>query len=127
MSTGPFLKTFYQSNFNANNIHPITVQPETVTLNIGGVANAAPAGPATSALRAFVSQRKRRGAVNARKIGVEVTDAGDSGLEVGTVLYLPWLNPGTFDSRLFPAGQTGTYRDGAAVRVVGSSPEYARP
>lgn len=127
MSTGSFIKSIYQSNFTANNLHPITIQPETLELEIGGVANSAPAGPATSALRAFVSSRKRKGAINVRKIGVEVTASGTSGLSVGTVLYIPWLNPATFESRLFPADQTGTYYDGATVQVVGSSPEYARP
>lgn len=127
MSTGGFIKSIYRSNFNANNLHPITIQPETLELELGGVTNSAPAGPATSALRAFVSSRKRRGAVNARKIGIEILTPGTSGLEVGSVLYVPWLNPTTFDSRLFPADQEGTYYGGATVRVVGSSPEYARP
>lgn len=121
MSTGAFIESFYENGLNGD-IHPIRIQPETAALTIGGTENTPPAGPATSELRAFSSQRNRRGAVNARKIGFEVTAAPAGTYEVGSTIYLPILQPATLAAMLFPPNQTGTY-NGATIRVVGSSPE----
>jgi hypothetical protein len=122
MSTGSFVDSIYQSNKPADNLHPIRVQPETLTLTLGGQANTAPAGPATSELRAFSSTRKRRGAVNARKVGLEITAAGPNDYLVGSTLYVPWLDPATFYDVTLEDDVTGTY-NGASVRVIGSSEE----
>jgi hypothetical protein len=125
MSTGAFVASKYTDSLNGN-IHPIRVQPETLTLTIGGQANAAPAGAINSALRAFSSSRRRRGAVCARKVGLVVTAGGDNEYEVGSILYVPVLQPTTLATYLDPPDQTGTY-NGASVRVVGSSGERYNP
>lgn len=125
MSTGAFVASKYEDSLNGD-IHPIRVQPETLTLNIGGTANAAPAGDINSQLRAFSSSRRRRGAVCARKVGLVVTASGTNGYEVGSTLYVPVLQPLTLAGYLDPADQTGTY-NGATVRVIGSSGERYNP
>ncbi len=122
MSTGSFVDSIYRSNKPDQNLHPIRVQPETLTLTLGGTENTAPAGPATSELRAFSSSRKRRGAVNARKVGLEVTASGPNGYLLGSQIYVPWLNPATFYDVTLEDDVTGTY-NGASVRVIGSSEE----
>lgn len=125
MSTGAFVESRYQNGLDGG-IHPIRVQPETLTLNIGGVANAAPAGPVDNALRAFSGSRRRRGAVNARKVGLLITASGANGYEEGSTVYVPVLVAANLASYLIPANQTGTY-NGATVRVIGSSPERINP
>lgn len=122
MSTGSFEDSIYQSNKPDNNLHPIRVQPETLTLTLGGQANAAPGGPTTSELRAFSSSRKRKGAVNARKVGIEITASGPQGYLVGSQIYVPWLDPATFYDVTLEDNVTGTY-NGASVKVIGSSEE----
>lgn len=122
MSTGAFVESVYESGKPAPNLHPIRVQPETLTLTIDGTANSAGGAEATSELRAFSSSRNRRGAVNARKVGLEITAGGDAGYEVGSTIYVPVMTAATLSAYLFPAGKTGTY-NGASVRVIGSSPE----
>jgi hypothetical protein len=125
MSTGPFISAKYANGLDGG-IHPIRIQPETLGLTINGNANGEPAGDIDSDLRAFSSSRNRRGAVNARKVGLEITASGPNGYLVGSVIYVPVLEPATLASYLLPAGQTGTY-NGADVRVVGSSPERINP
>ena len=125
MSTGAFVESRYQNGLN-NEIHAIRVQPETLELDIGGVVNAAPVGAINSDLRAFSSSRRRRGAVNARKVGLLVTDGGPNEYEEGSTLYVPVLRPATLASYLLPPNQTGTY-NGATVRVIGSSAERINP
>lgn len=122
MSTGSFVDSIYQSNRPTDNLHPIRVQPETLTLTLGGQANTAPAGPTDSELRAFSASRKRKGAVNARKVGIEVTAAGPNDYLVGSQLYVPWLDPDTFYDIILGDNVTGTY-NGATVKVIGSSEE----
>lgn len=125
MSTGPFVDTFYQNGLDGR-IHPARVQPETLEATVGGTANAAPAGPQTSDLRAFSSTRNRRGAVNMRLIGFEVEDGGPNGYEVGGIIYFPVMTPGNLSAFLIPANQAVVY-NGATGRVTGSSPERLNP
>lgn len=125
MSTGAFTKSRYTDGLNGD-IHAARVQPETLTLNIGGTVNAAPTGDINSAIRAFSSSRRRRGAVCMRKVGLEVTAAGPNEYEVGSILYVPVMQPATLAGYLDPPDQTGTY-NGATVRVVGSSGERYNP
>ncbi len=121
MSSGQFTNTFYQGDDGET--YNIRVQPETLTLSIGGTANDAPSGPATADQQVKVSASRNEFGVKARKIRVRVTSAGTSGLTVGGVISLPWLDPNTFVDVTRPGRQTGTYRDGAAVEVVGGTGE----
>lgn len=125
MSTGAFVASRYENGINGD-IHPIRIQPETLALTIGVEQNTAPAGAANSELRAFSGSRNRRGAVNPRKIGLEITAGGENDYLVGSIVYVPILRPAAFANMILPADQTGTY-NGATVRVVGSSPERINP
>lgn len=125
MSTGAFVASVYTNGLNGDT-HAARVQPETLTLSIGGAVNTAAAGPPTSALRAFSSQRNRKGAVNMRKVGLEILDGGDNDYLEGSVIYVPVMQPATLASYLIPQDQEGTY-NGATVRVIGSSAERYNP
>ena len=125
MSTGNFVNALYQNGLDGA-VHPCRVQPETLTADIGGTVNAAAAGPQSSNLRAFSSERNRRGAVNMRKIGFRITAGGDNGYLVGSVIYIPVFQPANLAAMLIPANQTVSY-NGATGVVVGSSPERVNP
>ena len=125
MSTGSFVNTRYEDGANGD-IHPIRVQPETLTLDITGTTNPAPTGNINSERRAFVSSRRRRGAVCARLIGLKVTNSGPNEYLEGSTLYVPILRPTTYATLLGKLGQSGTY-NGATVEVIGSSGERINP
>lgn len=124
MSEGSFITATYESD--NGDFHNIRVQPETLTLNIGGTANAEAAGPVDSDLRAMVSRGRNSVGLNARLVRLEVEVSGTTDIEEGSILTLPWLDPGTFGDVTRPAGQAFTYRDGITGRVSGNSPEKFR-
>lgn len=119
MSSGAFDDSFYSSN-TTGNVHPIRIQPETISLTLGGVANAAPAGTGAVLPSAQVSQGARSFGINARKVSIRLT-AALTGYQSGSVIRVPWLSDTTFDA-LTPKVTTGTYL-GTACIVVGKSPE----
>lgn len=121
MSTGPFIQSLYAS-LDGSQIHTCRIQPETLTLTVGGNANTAPTGPANNLKGVRMTGGKSRLTIGARAVGVEFLTAGDGPYEVGGVTYVPWLNPATLAGVLFPENQEGTY-NGANVRVVGLRPE----
>ncbi len=60
MSAGVFTKTKYAASYgDGTAIHPIRVQPETVSCTIGGVANTAPTGAINNPISALVSRGRR--------------------------------------------------------------------
>jgi len=117
MAIGAFSLSKYEDN--AGKIRGIRVQPETITLTIGGQANTAPTGDIDTAPRAKVSGSRRSYGVHARKVTVRLTAAGNSGA-IGSTISLPWLDPGTFADLVELS--TGTY-NGSACVLVGTSPE----
>lgn len=123
MSTGKFEKHFYLSN-KTGLVHPIRVQPETLTLNVGGVANASAAGPATSPISAQVSQSKRSLGLNARTVTIKFPTTAPTGYKVDSPITLPWLN-GTADFDAFAAGDSVSYLGGTG-EVVGTTAETAK-
>lgn len=122
MSSGAFLDSFYISN-ELSSTHPIRVQPETVALELGGTANAAPAGTGAILPSAQVSRGKRSIGINARTVTIEFT-ATKSGYLAGSKITLPWLTFSTF-AAIKPKVTTGTYQE-VACKVVGKSPETVR-
>lgn len=124
MSAGPFESSFYTSDDGT--VHPIRIQPETRGLTIGGQANSSPSGPATAnAGLVRVSGGKRTTGLTPRKIRVRFTGTQPAGYKEGGVVAVPVLIPGHFNAYRRPLYQTGTYL-GAAIEVVGSSPEGGR-
>lgn len=120
MSAGAFVLSKYQIGA-AGAIHPVRVQPETLTATFGGVANAAPAAAVTSSLRLNISngRRKKPGAV--RKVRVKLTGGTlPAGYLANSTLTIPAMTQAAFAAAV----------DGAAVAylgatgiVVGRSPE----
>jgi len=121
MSAGAFESSFYTSDDGT--IHPIRIQPETRGLTIGGQANSAPSGPADeNAALVRVSGGKRTLGLTPRKIRVRFTGEPPTGYKEGGICTIAVLVPGHFQAYRKPPYQTGTYL-GAAIEVVGSSPE----
>lgn len=119
MSSGPFTLTRYTTD--NGDIAPIRVQPETLGLVLGGTTNAAPSGTPTPGFpSARISGSRRRAGINARRVRIRVTAAGTSGLSVGSVITLPWLQQTGFAA--LARGVTGTYNT-ATVQFVGKTSE----
>lgn len=121
MSAGQFESAFYTLN-NAG-VARMRVQPETKALTVGGVANASAAGPATLPTRARTSGSRRSLGIHARLVRVKFTGAPPDGYTEDGVIALPWFNPTTWAA--IGEGDTGSYL-GAAIEVVGTTPEKVR-
>jgi hypothetical protein len=123
MSAGAFVGTFYAASYAAAT-HPIRVQPETLAATIGGTANVAPAGPATSPISARGSGSKRSLGLIARKISIVAPVTGaPAGYLPGGRTTIPALTVAFFN--LAVKNATITYL-GAPFRVVGRSAEVAQ-
>lgn len=104
------------------NIHPIRIQPETQTLQIGVAENNPPAGAINNPRRVFVSgSRRRRGLIFSRMIRVTWAGAPPTGYLAGSTLSIPALNEAIYNAAE-QDGAAGTYL-GVAIRVVGRSPQ----
>lgn len=124
MSTGAFVLSRYRSWFTTD-IHPVQIQPETLTLTVGAVANNPPAGAVDNPQRVIVSGGRRVG-ITPRKLGIRITDGGPNEYLVGSIIYVPWLNDSNFFTVAAQKGAAVTY-NGAQGIVVGNSPEYYKP
>lgn len=123
MSAGSFIKSFYNSN-KTGDIHPIRIQPETLTLQVAGVTNAAATGPAGSPISAQVSQSKRALGLNARTVTFKFTPTAPTNYKAESPITLPWLaGVGDFDT--FKAGDAISYLEGTG-EVIGTSAETAK-
>lgn len=121
MSSGPFDRTArYETD--PGDICPIRVQPETLLLTINGVPNQSSPDPANLASSAVVSRGKRSKGINARTVTI-VFNVAPAGYKQDSPIRLPWLVPDAF--LLIKAGDAGEYL-GAAITVVGKSPESIR-
>lgn len=117
MSAGAFTNSKYQAK--GGTIHPIRVQPETIT----AFNNAAPAGATTSDISAVGSLTRRQRGLRPRYITVKFTGTLPEGYKEGTLLKLPILTPAVFDG--LNVGGTGNYL-GAAVQIISKEDERAR-
>lgn len=114
MSAGAFLISVYETDSGA--FMPITVQPETLTLNINGGVNAAAAGPADDSFgSARVSGGDRQIGLKARSVSIKFT-AVKTGYKAESTITLPVLRKSVHDA--YSKGQTGTYLDTPCI-VVG--------
>jgi hypothetical protein len=113
----------YGSN-KLSTVHPIRIQPETLTLTIGGTSNSAPVGTAVLP-SAQVSQGKRKKGINARTVTFKFAAGSEpAGYKPESPMSLPWLQNNAAFNGTF-AGQTGSYQ-GADIVVVGTANETAR-
>ena len=123
MSVGSFILVAYHSSMLRRSFR-LWVQPETLTLNIGAVSNAAPAGTAILP-SAQVSQGKRKKGLNSRSVTFKFAPGDEpTGYKAESPITLPWLQDNSAFDGAF-AGQTGTYQ-GVAISIVGTANETAR-
>jgi hypothetical protein len=126
---GKFTSAFYESSDVAGRTFAIRVQPETLTLTVGGVANVGVAGPATESIGILVGGSQRRRGAHSRKVRVAFTGAVPDGYSPSSILSLPVLNIALWEQLNTAPDQTGTITiAGAAlgIKVVGLTPERAR-
>jgi hypothetical protein len=127
MSAGGFIVAVYGSTLTALN-HRIRIQPETLSLEVGGVSNDQIAGAIQSPISATVSGGRRgRGRLFARLIRFRF-QVGDEppGYKPDSIITLPWLDPATFAAA--SGGGSGTYTiNGTSygITVVGGTNEAA--
>lgn len=122
MSAGAFTLSLYEDENGV--VHPIRVQPETILLTIGGVANTPPAGPADAGVAsAQVSKGRNSIGYNARLVSIKFPTNPPAGYKADQIIRLPWLRDSTFGA--IQAGQTVTYLESTGV-VAGKTPEKIR-
>lgn len=119
MSAGNFVDSIYETN--AGNFCSIRVQPETLTLELDGSTNDAGAGPVDQEASAIANGSRRGIGVNARRVRLRWTAAAPDGYDAAGTVTVPILAPALFNA--LNRQSTGTYL-GAAVEVVGRTPEY---
>ena len=113
MSQGPFATSVYLSDEGLN--HPVSVQPETLQLVLGGVTNNGSGDAPDTDISAIVAGSRRRLGIFTRTVTITWDDPPPTGYQLGGTITLPWLQPTGFDS--LRRGVTGTYL-GVGVRVV---------
>jgi len=121
MSAGAFARSKYEAD--NDDVHPIKVQEETLTANLGGV-NAAPAGAVDNTQRVRVSGGKRAYGVKARYASIRFTAQPPATYKADQVLRIPILTKAIFDG-LIPDVTTGTYLNVACI-VVGKTGQSGR-
>lgn len=125
MSAGPFVISSYEATYDPTNIHPIRVQPETLTLTVtnaqgNAVDNAPPTAPVNIPISAKVSGGRRELGLMARKVTIQFTGTPPTGYQPGGRISLPWLDADTFPS--LAKGQVVGYLNSVGV-VTGLTPE----
>lgn len=122
MSAGAYNSSKYQASYgDGTNIHPIRVQPETISAVIGGTSNnnEPPSAAVSNPISAKVSRGGRGLGLKPRTVTLKFTGTVPTGYKAGAVIVIPWLKP-------FPLavvkGATGTYLNSTVV-VVAVNPE----
>lgn len=122
MSAGAFVITKYAASYgDADQIHPIRVQPETITASIGGTTNAAPAGAINNPIQCRVSGGKRAIGLLARYVTIKfpATDQ-PTNYQAGGTTRIPALTTTFYNAAV--RGATVTYLN-ATCKVVSRSRE----
>ena len=100
MSAGAFVRARYQASYGkGREIHPIRVQPETVTLDVGGVTNALPEDAISNPISALVSRGRRSRGLIVRTVTIQapISDQPDGYLP-GGLTTLPCLTETFFQA-----------------------------
>lgn len=109
MSSGQFIRSFYETNGGA--IARIRVQPETELFTDGVGPNDAPAGPPTISTTVKVNKAKREYGIGPRKVGFVFDDGqAPTGYEPGNIYYIPILTRAMYDRLV--VGAQATYLAG---------------
>lgn len=121
MSAGSFTRSKYESN--NGDIHPIRVQPETLTAQFGSTANSAPAGAINNPISARVSNGNRQFGLKPRTATITFGASPPTGYKAEAYIRIPILQESLWNT--LSNGTTLTYL-GSAATVVGTSPERVR-
>lgn len=120
MSAGAFVRSKYACT-DTGLIHPIRVQPETITASIGGVANTAPTGAVSNNISARVSGGKRTLGLTARRVNLQAPATGQPATYLASGLTsIPALSEAFYNAAV--KGATCTYNT-VAYTVVSRTPE----
>ena len=121
MSAGAYTSSRYEATYAAQ-VHPIRVQPETITAAIGSTTNAAPTGALTSPISCSVSRSNRQIGLRARLVRLSYTaaEAPDGYDDRGGILTIPALTATFFNAAIKGASATYLTKN---MTVVGRSPE----
>lgn len=102
MSAGAFINSRYAATYDAAEIHPIRVQPETIAASAaattGAVTNDPPTGTSTSPISAAVSKSTRSLGLNARVVTIKSTGTPPDGYVVGSVVRIPALTEAFYNA-----------------------------
>lgn len=125
MSAGTFTLTKYIASYgDGSNVHPIRVQPETLTATHTGTANSAPGDDVNNPISARVSTGRRALGLIPRMVTLKAPSSGQpSGYKAEGVTRIPCLTE-TFYNKCVK-GTTVTYL-GASWTVISGSPEIVR-
>lgn len=121
MSSGAFQYARYVNDDGDD--YRIRVQPETLALVIGGVANAGGTGTGATNGTVRTSQSKRAFGVKPRTVSFKFTGAIPDGYKGDPISNIPLLQEAIYDAATPLA--TGTYL-GSAIEVLSRSPESSR-
>lgn len=125
MSSGSFVRSRYGADYgDGTAIHPIRVQPETISLTINSEDNDPPAGAINNPISAIVSRGKRSSGLIPRIITLQFPATGQpTGYKALGFVRVPALNATIWQSA--QRGDTATYL-GVSCTVVSKSAEEAK-
>lgn len=129
MSAGAFVKSKYAASYGAGDqIHPIRVQPETVSLTVNSIANTAPSGAVTNPISAVSSLGKRQKGLKPRMINLRAPATGQpTGYLALGLTSVPALNESIYDAAAVATDSTTvSYNNVSGYTVVSVSSEEAR-
>lgn len=121
MSQGTFTKSKYQASYSTTAIHPIRVQPETITCTINGVTNNPPTGDITNPISAVVSRGQRAKGLIARAVVLQTPESGGpADYKPLGLITIPALTPAfAAVAAAWQPGQTITYLGATGWTVSG--------
>lgn len=122
MSAGAFVLSKYEADYSATTqVHPIRVQPETISASTTTVSNDAPIDDVTNPISAIVSKSNRGLGLKPRTIRIQFPMTGQpANYQPGGVTTIPALTKAFYASAV--KGATITYMT-VQCTVVGRSPE----
>lgn len=126
MSAGVFTRSTYAASYSTSPVplHPILVQPETLTAQIAAVINAAPTTGTDNPISAVISRNKRQRGLIPRTVTLQAPATGQpSGYKPLGYTVIPALTPAFYNAAI--KGVTCDYL-GAEFTVVSRSPELAQ-
>lgn len=121
MSAGAFTRTFYEDD--DGEIHPIRVQPETLTAEFNSVVNAPPTGPTDSNISAQVTGSRRGLGLFARYVTVKFTATPPAGYLANSFYKIAVPNKTVYDA--ITINSAGEYLD-VATQVISKTDEVQR-